>query len=126
MTNDPRRTVLGPILAVGLAAVQPVAAEPSHAADRWEFAGELFLWGAGIGGTPSAGDDVDISFGDLIDNLDFAVMGIMVCPLLPGCRYRRQRPDLAGPGRPQLPVREGRCGDRLCPSRVGLRRQPHL
>ena len=74
MTNDPRRTALGLILAVGLAAVQPVAAEPRHEADRWEFAGELFLWGASIGGTSSAGDDVDISFGDLIDNLHFAVM----------------------------------------------------
>ena len=77
MTNDPRSTALGLILGFGLAAVQPVAAEPSPEAGRWEFAGEVFLWGASIGGTSSAGDDIDISFGDLIDNLDFALMGTL-------------------------------------------------
>ena len=75
MTNDLRRTALGLILAFGLAAALPVAAEPGPEAGRWEFAGEVYLWGAGIGGTSSTGDDVDIDFGDLIDNLDFAFMG---------------------------------------------------
>ena len=75
MTNDLRRTALGVILTFGLAVAQPVAAEPSPEAGRWEFAGEVYLWGAGIGGTSSTGDDVDIDFGDLIDNLDFAFMG---------------------------------------------------
>jgi hypothetical protein len=77
MTKDLRHTALGLIMAFGLAAVQPVAAEPSPEAGRWEFAGEVFLWGASIGGTSSAGDDIDISFGDLIGNLDFALMGAL-------------------------------------------------
>jgi len=75
MTNDLRHMALGLILAFGLAAVPPVTVASGPEADRWEFAGEVFLWGASIGGTSSAGDDVDISFGDLIDNLDFAFMG---------------------------------------------------
>lgn len=33
------------------------------------------MGGAGIGGTSSAGDDIDISFSDLIDDLNMAIMG---------------------------------------------------
>lgn len=46
--------------------------------DRWEYAGEVYLWGAGIGGNSAAGDDIDISFSDLIENLDLGFMGSLV------------------------------------------------
>ncbi len=54
-----------------------VAAAEGSGNDRWRFFGELYLWGADIGGTSVAGDDIDISFSDLIDNLDFAYMGTL-------------------------------------------------
>jgi len=41
----------------------------------WEYEGAVYLWGASIGGTTVAGDDVDISFSDLIRNLDMAFIG---------------------------------------------------
>ena len=49
------------------------AGEPDG--DSWQFDSAVYLWGAGIGGTSAAGDDIDISFTDLIDNLDMAFMG---------------------------------------------------
>lgn len=51
------------------------AAETQPEADRWQFGGEVYLWGASIGGEDVAGDDIDIPFSDLWDNLDIAYMG---------------------------------------------------
>jgi len=56
------------------------SAAPLHADERvrpadWRFAVDVHLYGAAIGGTTGTGDDIDISFSDLIDNLDFALMG---------------------------------------------------
>lgn len=57
--------------AADIAAPQP--------ADGWAFTGALYGWGAGIEGEagllgqPTA--DVDISFSDIVENLEFAVMG---------------------------------------------------
>ena len=45
--------------------------------DDWQFDAALYLWGGGIGGTTSGGDDIDISLSDLLDNLDMAFMGLM-------------------------------------------------
>ena len=49
----------------------------ANAADDWKFAVAPYLWGAGIDGTVSAKGyeaDVDKSFGDIVDDLDFAAM----------------------------------------------------
>ena len=43
--------------------------------DSWNYSASLYLWAAAIGGTTSNGDDVDISFSDILDNLDFGLMG---------------------------------------------------
>jgi len=43
--------------------------------DSWKFTGSVYGWGAGIGGEAVTGADIDISFSDIIDNLDFAIMG---------------------------------------------------
>ncbi|MGB5613095.1 MAG: hypothetical protein WBM67_10610, partial [Sedimenticolaceae bacterium] len=59
-----------------LALMMPLAQAAGESADEsWQFDGAVYLWGAGIGGTSAAGDDIDISFSDLIDNLDMAFMG---------------------------------------------------
>jgi hypothetical protein len=45
--------------------------------DDWQVDTTIYVWGAGIGGTTRTGGDIDISFGDLWDNLDMAFMGAL-------------------------------------------------
>lgn len=76
MNRDSLRTALGwSLLLFSMLTTSIAVAGTDSGQDRWEFAGEVYLWGAGMGGTTAAGDDIDISFSDLIDNLDFAYMG---------------------------------------------------
>ena len=41
-----------------------------------EYGLEVYLWGASIGGTSAAGEDLDISFEDLVDDLEMGFMGM--------------------------------------------------
>ena len=41
----------------------------------WEFGVEAYLWGAGIDGRTTAGDKIDISFDNLISDLQLGFMG---------------------------------------------------
>lgn len=68
---------LGLILAVllSLAAVLPALAQADAKSDGWKFYGEGYLWAAGIDGESAAGDDLDIPFKDILENLDGALMG---------------------------------------------------
>ena len=43
--------------------------------DSWKYIGKIYLWGAGIKGTTQGGGDIDVSFSDILDSLDFALMG---------------------------------------------------
>ena len=43
--------------------------------DKWKFDAQIYLWGASLGGKTAAGEGVDASFGDLLDNLEMAFMG---------------------------------------------------
>ncbi len=52
-----------------------VSAAESTAGKNWEFAAQLYFWGASVGATTRSGRDIDIGIGDIIDNLDFALMG---------------------------------------------------
>lgn len=52
-----------------------VAATPVFAQDGWDFTGLIYLWGAGLGGESTTGQDIDVSFSDILDNLDFGIMG---------------------------------------------------
>lgn len=55
-----------------------LVANSVHAGDDdWQFDATLYLWGTGIGGTTRTGGDIDISCGDLWDNLDMAFMGAL-------------------------------------------------
>ena len=60
-----------------LATAMPAAAEEMNS-DKWEFGAQIYLWGAGIGTTTAEGDDIDISFSDLMKNLDMALMTTLV------------------------------------------------
>ena len=57
-------------------------AEPTEAAgsvgNGWVFEGEVYFWGASIGGTSAEGDDIDIPFSDIIDSLNYGLMGGVV------------------------------------------------
>lgn len=44
----------------------------------WDYGLNIYLWGAGIGGTAFNGQDIDVSFSDLASNLDFGLMGSFV------------------------------------------------
>lgn len=43
--------------------------------DTWTYSANIYLWGAGIDATTQTGGDIDISFSDILDNLDMAFMG---------------------------------------------------
>lgn len=64
-------SVLGVLATFGWS-VGPAAAE-----DTWDYTGFLYLWGAGIGGETVTGGEVDVSFSDVLDNLDFGIMGTL-------------------------------------------------
>jgi hypothetical protein len=43
--------------------------------DDWEFGLEVYLWGSSIGGKTGSGSDLEVDFGDLLDDLNMAFMG---------------------------------------------------
>jgi hypothetical protein len=48
----------------------PVIAETQASEENWEFGGAAYLWAAGVEGTDSAGDEIDVSFSDIVKDLD--------------------------------------------------------
>lgn len=56
--------------ALSIAGTAPVAAQ-----SNWDFTGFVYLWGATIGGTTTTGQDMSMSFSDILDRLDFGIMG---------------------------------------------------
>lgn len=53
---------------------QPTLAE-ELLSDDWEFSASVYMWAAGIDGETSTGDDFDVKFKDILDNLDMTFMG---------------------------------------------------
>jgi hypothetical protein len=45
--------------------------------DEWEFGAEAYLWGASIDAWPAEGEKLHISFSDILDDLDMALMGTL-------------------------------------------------
>lgn len=41
----------------------------------WDFTGYLYLWTPALSGETTTGGSIDVSFSDILDNLDFALMG---------------------------------------------------
>ena len=71
-------TIVISALCLGYLATVPM---PAHAQDtdtddRWKFKAAIYLWGAGIDGTTRRGNEFDVSFSDIISNLDMAFMGV--------------------------------------------------
>ena len=65
------------VLCSFLATSLPVKAATGPGLDRWAFGGSAYLWAAGVEGTSAEGDDIDISFTDVLDDLEGGIMGIL-------------------------------------------------
>ena len=61
-----------------LAASLALLLVPPAGAEEWKYDLEIYLLGAGLDGTAGAGPleaEVDVSFGDILDNLELGAMG---------------------------------------------------
>ena len=65
------------ILCCFLATALPANAETDSDQDGWKFGGSAYLWAAGVEGTDAAGDEIDVSFSDVLEDLDGGLMGIL-------------------------------------------------
>ena len=62
-------------LCFGYMAMSPALAQESSTEDRWHFKAAIYLWAASIDGTTRRGNEVNVGFSDLFDNLDGVFMG---------------------------------------------------
>ena len=69
--------VLAFIFCCFMATALPAMADTEPDPDRWKFGGSAYLWAAGVEGTDSAGDEIDVSFSDILEDLDGGIMGII-------------------------------------------------
>ena len=58
-----------------LATALSVTASAAGGSDQWEYEAMIYLWGAGMDATTQTGGDIDISFSDILDDLDLTFMG---------------------------------------------------
>ena len=77
MGHTQLRSKLTSLVAGGLSTVALMGATSASAQDGWDYTGFIYLWGAGIGGESVTGQSVDVSFSDILDNLDFGIMGTL-------------------------------------------------
>ena len=56
-------------------APKEVRAQSGQSSDDWQFAAEIYVWGASVGGETSTGSDIDVDFDDLLSDLDLGFMG---------------------------------------------------
>jgi opacity protein-like surface antigen len=53
------------------------AAEETERKAGWQFGADVYLWMASIGGKTAGGDNIDVSFSDLLSKLKFGFMGVL-------------------------------------------------
>ena len=70
-----KKQLLATASALGFAWSGSAATAQDVSYDRWQWSAELYAWGADIGGTTRGGRGVELSFGDILDNLNFTLMG---------------------------------------------------
>lgn len=64
----------GDIAPVEPAVVEPMVVE-TPISNGWEYSASLYMFAAGLSGESADGGDIDISFSDILDNLEFTYMG---------------------------------------------------
>ncbi len=70
--------MLVPLLAIAVAVLVAPQAAAQSSSSEWQFAVAPYLWAAGMDGSMAIANqevDVDVPFSDILDNLDFALMG---------------------------------------------------
>ena len=60
---------------LALVSALPARADTGSDPDGWKLGGSIYLWAAGVKGTSAAGDEIDVSFSDILEDLDVAFMG---------------------------------------------------
>lgn len=68
-----KKTTLKVALAVLLSASPALAQETPH----WDYRAFVYLWAPALGGTTITGQEVDLSFSDVVENLEFGLMGAL-------------------------------------------------
>ena len=63
------------VLCCFLGTALPAEVEMDSDPDCWKFGGSMYLWAAGVKGTDAAGNDIDVSFSDTLEDLDGGFMG---------------------------------------------------
>ena len=60
-----------------LATAVPVMAAAASGSDEWKFDAAVYLWAPAMKVTPKEGDEIKLSFSDILDNLDMTFMGVL-------------------------------------------------
>lgn len=53
-------------------------AQETDTDDRWQFKAAIYLWAAGVESTTRRGNEIDVSFSDIVSDFDMAFMGTFV------------------------------------------------
>lgn len=72
-----RRIAILLIAGLGLGSMPVLASEQNAGSPgNWEFAGEIYIWGAEMDSTTPGGTSIDIPFHTILDNLEMTFMGV--------------------------------------------------
>ena len=74
MTN---KGIFKALPAMALLLTGTTATAQEDAPDTWKLGAEVYFWGASMGGTTSAGQDIEVGIDDLLDNLKMGGMGTL-------------------------------------------------
>ncbi len=73
------KLVISALCLTYLATVPMLAyAQETDSDDRWQFKAAIYLWAAGIESTTRRGNEIDVSFSDIVSDLNMAFMGTFV------------------------------------------------
>lgn len=67
------KSALTALVAALAAIASPSQAEP----ESWDFRGFIYLWGAALGGSTVSGQNIELSFSEVVKKLDFGLMGAL-------------------------------------------------
>ena len=79
MAGDLRKTAVLALCSLAVFGSPVLAQEETEVPrDEWQFSGAIYLWGSDIGGKTIVGSEIEVSFSELLDNLELAFMGAFV------------------------------------------------
>ncbi|WP_412555286.1 hypothetical protein [Shimia sp. MIT1388] len=65
------------VLTTSMAALLSASPALSEETRQWDYRAFVYLWAPALGGTTTTGQDVELSFSDVLDNLEFGLMGAL-------------------------------------------------